>query len=86
MLIVDTEAKIIVTGYCAEYFLPLNGREKSTQAKTVTDSALKALKTITDNVTLRNKLGNSLAWVLLLVLQAFTAEGVAGGDLRSHKL
>lgn len=60
--------------------------EKSTQAKTVTDSALKALKTITDNVTLRNKLGNSLAWVLLLVLQAFTAEGVAGGDLRSHKL
>lgn len=78
MLIVDINAKIIVAGYSTEYFLLLNGREKPTQAKTVTDSALKALKTIKDNVSLRNKL-NSLAWVLLLVLHAFTAKGVAGG-------
>lgn len=55
MLTVDINAKIIVAGYSTEYFLLLNGREKPTQAKTVTDSALKALKTITDNVTLRNK-------------------------------
>ena len=61
MLIVDINAKIIVAGYSTEYFLLLNGREKPTQAKTVTDSALKALKTITDNMTLRNKLGNSWA-------------------------
>lgn len=79
MLIVDINAKIIVAGYSTEYFLLLNGREKPTQAKTVTDSALKALKTITDNMTLRNKLGNSWAWVLLLVLHALTAKGIAVG-------